>query len=162
MTINVLLLAALVIAALATVITARTLHAALGLALTSVILSILLFRLNAPIAAVFELSVCAGLIPAIFISTVGLTRRLGPEALVMRKKEKLRQYWALPVIVLAAAIALMALRVPLDFTPPPPSAEQDVRNVLWNLRHADLLGQIVILATGAFGVVVLVKGGKRE
>jgi hypothetical protein len=33
----------------------------------------------------------------------------------------------------------------------------DVKTILWNLRHLDLLGQILILLGGTFGVVVLVK-----
>jgi hypothetical protein len=52
--------------------------------------------------------------------------------------------------------------VPLTFAPPLPAVEQDVRNVLWNQRHIDLLGQMSILAAGAFGVVILIKGAKRE
>ena len=39
--------------------------------------------------------------------------------------------------------------------------DQDVREVLWNLRHLDLLGQIIILLGGAFGVVALVKGVQK-
>jgi NADH-quinone oxidoreductase subunit J len=162
MAINVILLAGLVLSALATVMTARVMRSAITLALTSAILAMLMFRLNSPLAAVFELSVCAGLIPAIFLSVIGLTRRLTPEALAVRKKEKLKRYWALPVIVLLAAMALLQVQIPLDFVPPAPVAEQDVRNVLWNLRHADLLGQIVVLVAGALGVVVLVKGARRE
>ena len=162
MTINLILLVALVLAALATVMTARVLRSAVGLALTSAILTTLMFRLNSPIAAVFELSVCAGLIPAIFISVIGLTQRLGPEALAERRRQKLRRFGLLPVIVLLAAVALWRLHMPVDFAPPPPAAEQDVRNVLWNTRQIDLLGQMSILAAGAFGVVVLVKGANRE
>ena len=40
------------------------------------VLAILMFRLTRPSAAVFELSVCAGLIPVIFISAISLTQRL--------------------------------------------------------------------------------------
>jgi ethanolamine transporter EutH len=35
---------------------------------------------------------------------------------------------------------------------------EGVREVLWNQRHLDLLGQIAVLLAGAFGVVVLFKG----
>ena len=47
--------------------------------------------------------------------------------------------------------------IPMDFPPPPPPAAIGAREVLWNLRHVDLIGQIVILLAGAFGVAVLVK-----
>ena len=162
MTIDFVLLVAMVLAALITVMMARLLWSVIALALTSAMLATLMFRLNSPIAAVFELSVCAGLIPAIFISTIGLTARLTPEALAARWRHKLQKYGPLPLIVILAGLALWQWQVPLTFAPPPPAVEQDVRNVLWNLRHIDLLGQMSILAAGAFGVVVLVKGAKRE
>jgi NADH-quinone oxidoreductase subunit J len=156
------LVMATVLAALATVITARLLWSAVGLALTSAILAALMFRLNSPIAAVFELSVCAGLIPVIFISAIGLTSRLSREAVAKRWRHKLLKYGMLPVIVLLAGWAMWHWHVPLTFAPPLPAVEQDVRNVLWNQRHIDLLGQMSILAAGAFGVVILIKGAKRE
>jgi len=161
MRINAALLVALVLAALGTVMSARLLRAVIGLAVTSAILTVLMFRLDSPIAAVFELSVCAGLIPAILISAISLTQRLTPEALTDRKREKLKRYWPLPVIVVLAAVALLQVHLPLGFALPPASQDQ-VRNVLWNQRHEDLLGQVVVLLGGAFAVVVLLKGSRHE
>jgi NADH-quinone oxidoreductase subunit J len=163
MTINIILLVALVLSALATVMTARLLRSVVGLALTSAIVAIMMFRLNAPIAAVFELSVCAGLIPAIFISTVGLTQRMTPEALTARRKAKFRTYWLLPILIILAGVALYMAPIRPDVVLPPPGvAESSVRKVLWSLRHIDLLGQIVILLGGAFGVVVLLREVRHE
>jgi NADH-quinone oxidoreductase subunit J len=116
-----------------------------------------MFQLQSPLAAVFELSVCAGLISAIFISSIGLTQRLTDEQLAVRKKERLSKFWLLPVILVLAGVALYHLQIPLVFNLQPAQAENDVRNIIWNLRHLDLLGQIVILLAGAFGVVVLFK-----
>ncbi len=50
------------------------LYAAVSLALASVMLSVVLFQYGANIAAVFELSVCAGLITVLFVSTVSMTK----------------------------------------------------------------------------------------
>jgi len=161
MSLNILLVTALVAAALATIMTARLLWSAVGLALTSAILTLIMFRLGAPIAGVFELSVCAGLIPAVFISVIGLTRRLTPEELTLRKKAKLKKYGLLPVAVVLVAVALSQLKMPMDFTPIA-AAETDIRKVLWNMRYLDLLGQIVVLLAGAFGVVVLLKEPRNE
>jgi hypothetical protein len=79
--------------------------------------------------------------------------------LIARKRQKLKQYWPLPILVIAAAILLSRLNVSLDFPAilPPPPKEEDVRTSLWALRHVDLLGQIVILLAGALAVVVLVR-----
>jgi NADH-quinone oxidoreductase subunit J len=162
MTIDMILVIALVVAALWTVMTARLLRSAIGLAVTSAILAVIMFRLVSPLAAVFELSVCAGLIPAIFISAIGLTRRLGPEDVKARVKERLKRYWFLPILVVGVAVVLSQLPLPIGLALPVVTETGDVRAVLWNLRHIDLLGQIVVLLGGAFAVVVLLKELKNE
>jgi ethanolamine transporter EutH len=43
-----------------------------------------------------------------------------------------------------------------------PPAENDVRLILWNMRHLDLIGQITILLAGAFGIVALFKEWKKD
>ena len=156
MAVSILILVGLVAAALITVMTARLLVAIIGLAATSAIVSIVLFRMNAPLAAVFELSVGAGLIPAIFLSVIGMTHRLTPEEVSERRKEKRRLYWALPVIVILVGVALTQVQFAIQPSTAAPVAE-DVKMVLWNLRHMDLLGQILILLGGSFGMVILVK-----
>ena len=40
---------------------------------------------------------------------------------------------------------------------PPGGLETDVRDVLWNVRRLDLVGQILIILAGVFGVVILFK-----
>ncbi len=124
-----------------------------------------MFRFGASMAGVFELSVCAGLIPAIFISAISLTARLTPEGLQERRQSKRRRYGPLIILVAVAAIALSQVHLPLDFAPPPPVADkamEDVRNVMWHLRTVDLIGQVAVLLGGAFGVVVLLKERKRD
>ena len=161
-TLDIILVIAVVAAALATVMMSRLLWSVIGLAVTSAMVAVVMFRFKASLAGVFELSVCAGLIPAIFISAISLTQRLTPEALQDRRREKRRRYGVLPVLVAVAAIALSQAHLPLDFITAAPAAETDVRNVLWHLRTIDLVGQIAVLLGGAFGVVVLLKESKRE
>lgn len=156
------LLGALVAGAVWTVLTGRLLRAAVGLAFTSAVLSILMFQLASPLAAVFELSVCAGLISAIFISTISLTHRVTAEDLALRLKERLHRFWLLPLILLIVGVALTSVPFALDIPVPALPAENDVRIVLWKTRHLDLLGQIAILLAGAFGVVALFKEWKNE
>jgi NADH-quinone oxidoreductase subunit J len=157
MTINIILGVSLVLAAAWTVMTARLLRSVIGLALTSMILTIIMFKLNSPLAAVFELSVCAGLISAIFISCISLTQRLTDEQMATKQKARFSKFWLLPVILVLAGVALYQVHIPLDFHLQVAPTEGDVRNIIWNLRHLDLIGQIVILLAGAFGVVALFK-----
>jgi NADH-quinone oxidoreductase subunit J len=162
MVLNIILLVVFVAGAVWTMMTTRLLHAAVGLAFTSAVLTILMFQLDSSLAAVFELSVCAGLVSAIFISTITLTKRVTPEELIIRRKARLVYFWLLPIIVVIAAIGLSLFHVPVDFKLPEPPTENNVKNIIWNLRHLDLLGQIVILLAGAFGVVTLFKEWKND
>jgi NADH-quinone oxidoreductase subunit J len=157
--INIGLVVAMVLAAIATVLSVRLIRSAIGLAVTSLLLAAIMFRLNAPLAAVFELSVCAGLIPAIFVSAIGMTGRTAPDELAALRKEKLKRYWPLAVILLLAVAGLTQVVLP-QLPAVPAAGAQDVRNVLWNSRQVDLVGQVVVLLAGALAVVVLVKERK--
>ena len=158
-----IILIAMVFAALWTVMTRSLLKAALGLAVTSAIITIIMFRLDSPLAAVFELSVCAGLITAVFISAISLMRPLTHKETLELSKQRIKRYWYLPVIMLIAAAALTKLSVPMDFKLPQKIVEAiDVRSLLWNARSLDLLGQIVILLAGVFGIVILFKEMKNR
>lgn len=161
MVINVILLIALLFAALWTVMTTRLLRSAIGLAIVSVILSILMFQMASPIAAVFELSVCAGLISVIFFTAISFTRRISTEDLRTRQRERFAKFWILPFIIIIAGIALSLCSIAIDFKLPVPQSELDARSMLWNLRHLDIIGQILVILAGAFGIVVLFKEAKK-
>jgi NADH-quinone oxidoreductase subunit J len=160
MLINLILLFVLLSAAVWTVMTTRLIRSIVGLAFTSAVLAAVIYRLNSPLAAVFELSVCAGLIPVIFITTVSFTHRISKEELPVARKERLVRFRYLPFIIIAAGLVLSwCFKIP-QFNLPAAGPKEDVRNIIWYLRHLDLLGQIVILLAGAFGVVVLFKEDK--
>lgn len=159
---NVALFMFLVIAAVGTAMAGRLLHAVISLAVVSAVVSVVLFHLHAPMAAVFELSVGAGLIPAVFLSAIGATQRLTPETMQDRRREILQLYWSLPVIVALAALAMTQVRLVGLPTPPAAAPPGDVRTVIWNLRHMDLMGQILALLAAAVTVVVLIKELEHE
>ncbi len=132
---------------------------AIGLASASVILTLLMFKLSAPLAAVFELSICAGLITVVFVSTISLTQPLVPGENQDEGRRHRNRNLLLPVLLVLAAIGLALWKLPITtLLPPPEAVGADVRSVLWNERQLDLLGQVIILLTGVFGVVVLFKG----
>jgi len=134
----------------------------MGLALTSAILTVIIFRLNAPLAGVFELSVCAGLIPVLFVSVISLTQPLTYKEVLTHMKSRFARFWSLPLIVVILGIILGLMKVKVTTKLPLAETQNDVRFVLWHLRQFDLLGQIIILFTGVFGVVILFKERKKS
>lgn len=162
MEINILLLICLLLASLWTVMTIRLIRAVVGLALTSAVLALLMFRLDSGLAAVFELSVCSGLISVIFITTVSFTQRLTKERLRVRRKERFAKFWLLPFIIVILAVFLYNYTKPAIFASlVSGSGDADVRYILWNKRQIDLLGQIAALLAAAVGVVALFKEQKK-
>ena len=137
--------------------TVRLVRSVVGLALTSAILAAIIYRLSSPLAAVFELSVCSGLISVIFITTVSFTQRISKERFLIRRKERLLRFLYLPLIIIAVGLLLVRyLKIP-QFVLPLETHLTDARLVLWNIRHLDLFGQAIILIAGVFGVVVFFK-----
>lgn len=157
MTLNLFLLIVMALAGLWTVMARNLLKATIGLALTSAIITILMFRLESPLAAVFELSVCTGLITVVFATAISLTRPMTHKELVDLSRNKLRRYWYLPVIMILAGFLMVSSKIVVDISLPEKIVTADVREILWDTRQLDLFGQILILLTGAFGIVILFK-----
>lgn len=165
MVLTIALLALILLAAVWTVMTRGLVRAAVGLAATSVLLTALLFFLGAGLAAVFELSVCAGLITVVFVSTIAMTRPYSSAELMVKTRVRMRRYWYLPLILVVAGAVLAWLGVGAsDALAPPPAAVADAvdaRQALWGERQADLIGQVLVIFAGVLGVIVLFKERKR-
>jgi len=151
MTAHFYLLAAVLIFAAAAVMAADILMAAVSLALSSAVLAMVLFRLDAPWAGALELSVCAGLITVLFISTAGLLRK--HEQFL---KEPKKRFLALPLVLIAAGAALWFFGAHI-LAVLGPAAGNTAQNgnaaqILWQTRRADLLGQLCLFAAGVFAV----------
>ena len=161
MTMDLILLGGMLLSCLWAVMARGLLRAAIALATTSVVLAIVMFRLDSPLAAVFELSVCAGLITVVFISAISLAEPKSETQLRAAMLARMKRYIMLPVllVVVGACLALLCSQ-PADLPAAAAAGAPalDVRNVLWNLRRLDLLGQVIIMLTGVFGVIVLFKG----
>ena len=159
---DIFILVSMIILALWTVMARSLLRAAIALAFTSAVIAILMFRLNSPLAAVFELSVCTGLVSVLFISTIGLTHPSVKEETFEHMVERLRKFRALPFIIAGIGIGLSLITVKLSLQLPMPEVEHDARVVMWNLRPLDIIGQIIILLSGVFGVVILFKEANKK
>lgn len=164
MKLNLLLLIVMLIAALWTVMGRSLLKAAISLAITSAVITILMFRLDSPLAAVFELSVCTGLITVIFVSTISLTKPLTHKEITELSKDRIKRFWYLPVIVAAVGACLVLIKFKNNLTSATSawSLVQDVKSVLWNFRQLDMFGQIIVLIIGALGVSILFEERRRD
>ena len=145
-------------------VTAKSLlKSVIGLAFASATLSVLIFRMDSPFAAMFELSVCTGLITAVFISAIMFTKPLSKKETDELMRSKLKKYAWLPLVMLVvAAILLFVVKRPVNLTPLQPNTLEDARSILWNKRQVDLIGQIVVLLAGVFGVVMLFRGNSKN
>lgn len=157
-----ILLITVVLAALWTVMTRSLLKAALGLAVTSAIIAVMLFRLDSPLAGVFELSVCAGLITAVFISAISLMKPLTHKETLELSKKRIKKYWYLPLILIITGIVFSRTMIPVGFNIPEEAVKPDVRSLIWNSRALDMFGQIIIVLAGVFGTVILFKESKKQ
>ena len=163
--IHIILLVSIVITSIFAVSHFRIIRGAILLGIVSFLVSICLFLLKVPIASMFELSVCAGLITVIFISVISLTN---PPYIEQRKLNALtmtKKVIALFCIVVVCGLFIYLLdEKNISFIPVMHNTEKIIstRESLWNMRHVDLIGQALILLTGIFAVVVLFKKGKEE
>ena len=74
---QILLLSGVVLFSILAVLAKDLIKSAIGLALASLFLGIIFFRMGAPYAGVFEISVVAGLITVLFMLTIALTKTGG-------------------------------------------------------------------------------------
>jgi NADH:ubiquinone oxidoreductase subunit 6 (subunit J) len=151
------LLIGLVIFAVLAIVLRDLLRSAISLAVASLLLGIIFFRMNAPYAGVFEISVVAGLITVLFVLTIALTKT----------DEEVRESKLVNVVfpvVFVAFIVIDALVMKSLIGKVPAlaaSAETGTfGDVLWKARTYDLVGQIAVILAGVFAVLALFR--KRE
>jgi len=133
------------------------LKSAIALAVSSLLLGIIFFRMNAPYAGVFEISVVAGLITVLFVLTIALTKS-GDEV-----RESRLVNWAFPaVFVVFLVIDALVMKSLLGRVPALASGAETgaFGDVLWKGRTLDLVGQIAVILAGVFAVLALFR--KRD
>jgi NADH:ubiquinone oxidoreductase subunit 6 (subunit J) len=153
MALLIVLLGVLVVSTVLLGISRDLLYAAAALAASSVILSIVLFSFGANVAAAFELSVCAGLITVLFVSTVSLTKDSD-----QKTEAKLPGLFLLPMLVLFAGVSGFVVRWLAGVLP---AAGQPravtFQEVFWGQRMTDVLGQISLVLVGVFGLLAILR-----
>jgi len=164
-TVMVLLLVGLVAAATACIIIQNLLKASIALAVVSVILSVIMFLLDAPLAAVFELSVCSGLITVIFISAISMTRVRSKEEVSERVRARRKRFVYLPIMLIVLLAGVLIILWPRLGSLSPhaaPTAAASGPDVFWNKRQADLLGEVIIILVGVYGVLIFFKESVKK
>ena len=164
--IMILLLAGLVVSALICVTVQSLVKASIALALVSGIQSIIMFIMGAHLAAVFELSVCSGLITVVFISAISMTKVSGKEELKIKVRARRKRFIPLPALLaVLLAASLFVIWPHLDALIPYAAAPANTVSepeVFWNIRQADLLGQILIILVGVYGVLIFFKERSKK
>ncbi len=132
-------------------------RSAISLAVASLLLGIIFFRMNAPYAGVFEISVVAGLITVLFILTIALTKT-GDEV----RESKLVDVVFPIVFVAFLVIDALVMKGLLGKVPALASGAEtgSFGDALWRGRTLDLVGQIAVILAGVFAVLALFR--KRD
>lgn len=138
------------------------LRAAIALLVCSLGLALTMFNLEAPLAGSFELSVGAGLITVLFVNAISLTRLITEEERLERTKDHYQRFTLLPILVVLIGLIMFRYQdlwaSGLNFTKY--AETQTVGEILWKSRGLDLIGQIIVLFVGVYGVAILFRRGK--
>jgi len=147
MTSHILLLCLLLLFSVMAVMAEEMLMSAVYLGAASVALTLLLYEMYAPWAAVFELSVCAGLITVLFISAISLVRQEESFIAEPRLRFKLLPVWLFMAGILLSTFGKKYLAAfQTDVIPPPQN--EGVGLILWHLRTTDIIGQLCMFLAG--------------
>ncbi len=133
------------------------LRSAISLAAASLLLGIVFFRMGAPYAAVFEISVVAGLITVLFVLTIALTKA-GDEV----RESRIANVVFPLVFVAFVVIDALVMKSLLGKVPALAAGAEtgSFGEVLWRGRTFDLVGQIAVILAGVFAVLALFR--KRD
>jgi NADH-quinone oxidoreductase subunit J len=157
MILQITLLVGLVLFSVLAILAKDLIKSAICLAVSSLLLGVVFFRLGAPYAGVFEISVVAGLITVLFILTIALTKAEGD----VRESKLARIAFPLFFVVFALIDALVMKglleKIPLLEAAPEAGSFSDV---LWRERTFDLVGQLAVILAGVLAVLALFR--KRD
>lgn len=159
---NILIGAGCLACALMAVREKRLLFAALWLALTSALVSLLMYRLGALEVAVVELSVGAGLVTVLFVFAINIA---GDETEVQIALVPRPLAWVIVALgvsllgwMILPALQLDRFLATLSF---PAGSIEDFRQIVWGERSLDTMLQVVLIFSGVMAVLCFL-GSKPE
>lgn len=126
----------------------RLLNVTIWLAVTSALISVLLYLLGAPEVAVIELSVGAGLVTVLFVFAFSITGEITFDELTLIPRP-------LAWLLAAGALALLSwFTLPVTHHPNTGEGVTFAR-ILWEQRGLDVLAQMVLIFSGVMGLLGL-------
>ncbi len=153
------LLGLLVLASIGCCVFKDLLYVAISLAIVSAVLALVLFMYGANIAGVFELSVCAGLITVLFVSTVSLTKDSDRHV-----ESRSAGYFVVLFVLIFIGMNFYIMKWLSDSLLPAVATQPagTFQNVFWEIRSADILGQVALILAGVFGILALFRVKKEK
>jgi NADH-quinone oxidoreductase subunit J len=132
---------------------------AIALAGASAMLAIIMYTLDSVWAAIFELSVCSGLVTVIFISAISLSNTDKQDLAGLYEDTKRMALLPAILIISGVVLVLIAAASPAILPAAAPAAEtvDTFREILWTHRQVDIWGQVIVVLAGALTVVALFK-----
>jgi hypothetical protein len=91
-----------------------------------------------------------------------MTQPNSKSELMEKTRDRMKRYWYLPAIIVLVGAALAWFSIGASAAALPPTTEAiDPKQVLWGQRQTDLVGQVIVIFAGVFGVIVLFKERKK-
>lgn len=145
---HILLIAAAIYCAVMAIRSKRLIYSAVWLAGVSALLAIVFYLFDAPLIAVIELSVGAGLVTVLFIFAISVA---GEELMDAKSLLPKPLAWLLVIVsfLLLAWFALPQSKIDM------PMSESSLSIILWEQRGLDVIVQVVLIFAGVLGLLGL-------
>ncbi len=131
----------------------ETVASVLSLSTLMLLLALLYFNLNAPLAAIFQLALGAGT-AAIFL--------LAGDSLTTKRNEKTTLKTKFLGLIASAVLCVPMIVGTVETESFIGSMEISLSQTLWDLRAIDVLAQGLVVLTAAIGVIILLREERRR
>jgi len=143
----------MIVSAVLAIYLKETIASVLSLSTLMLLLALLYFNLNAPLAAIFQLALGAGT-AAIFL--------LAGDTLTTKRDETTPLKTKFLAIVASAVLCIPMLVGTVETGSVIESMEISLSQTIWDLRAIDVLAQGLVVLTAAIGVILLLREDRRR
>ena len=143
----------MIVSAVLAIYLKETIASVLSLSTLMLLLALLYFNLNAPLAAIFQLALGAGT-AAIFL--------LAGDTLTTKRDETTSTKTKFLVVIASAVLCVPMLVGTIETGSVIESMEISLSQTIWDLRAIDVLAQGIVVLTAAIGVILLLREEWRQ